>query len=130
MRVNQKLAQWNMLFHSRFGSVSYWFCFILVRWLYCEREANSETDVQLIILQRDGRDYILYTFSLEKEKITTECYFLPIPSFLALHYLQLLAWGGGTPYNGPCGEAPPERGIFFTLQVYERIGNIFFHSSV
>ena len=29
---------------------------------------------------------------------------------------------GGTPYNGLYGEAPPERGNFFTLQVYERVG--------
>lgn len=31
--------------------------------------------------------------------------------------------GGGTPYNGLYGEAPPERGTFFTLQVYERVRN-------
>ena len=30
--------------------------------------------------------------------------------------------GEGTPYNGPYGEAPPERGTFFRLQVYERVG--------
>ena len=32
--------------------------------------------------------------------------------------------GGGwrTSYNGLYGEAPPERGTFFTLQVYERVG--------
>ena len=29
---------------------------------------------------------------------------------------------GGTPNNGLHGEAPPERGTFFTLQVYERVG--------
>ena len=29
---------------------------------------------------------------------------------------------GGTPYNGLYREAPPERGIFFGLQVYERVG--------
>ena len=29
---------------------------------------------------------------------------------------------GGTPYNGLYGEAPPKRGIFFRLQVYERVG--------
>ena len=28
----------------------------------------------------------------------------------------------GTPYNGLYGEAPPERGIFFRRQVYERVG--------
>ena len=31
---------------------------------------------------------------------------------------------GGTPYNGLYGEAAPERGIFFRLQVYERVGNL------
>ena len=30
--------------------------------------------------------------------------------------------GGGTLYNGLYGEAPPERGIFFRLQLYEREG--------
>ena len=29
---------------------------------------------------------------------------------------------GGTPYNGLYGEAPPEMGSFFRLQVYEKIG--------
>ena len=27
-----------------------------------------------------------------------------------------------TLYNGPYGEAPPARGIFLRLQVYERVG--------
>ena len=30
--------------------------------------------------------------------------------------------GGGTPYDGRYGEAPPERGTFFRLQVHERVG--------
>ena len=30
--------------------------------------------------------------------------------------------GGGTPYNGLYGEAPPERGTFFRLQVYKGVG--------
>ena len=29
---------------------------------------------------------------------------------------------GGPPYNGLYGEAPPERGTFLRLQVYEREG--------
>ena len=29
--------------------------------------------------------------------------------------------GGGAPYNGLYGEDPPERGTFFTPQVYERV---------
>ena len=42
-----------------------------------------------------------------------------------------LLWGtmpvGGTPYNGPYREAPPERATFFRLQVYiknYRLGNL------
>ena len=31
--------------------------------------------------------------------------------------------GGGTPYNGLYGEAPPERGTLFRLQVYKRAGS-------
>ena len=30
--------------------------------------------------------------------------------------------GGATRYDGLYGEAPPERGTFFRLQVYERVG--------
>jgi len=30
--------------------------------------------------------------------------------------------GWGTPYNGPCREALPERGNFFRLQVSKRVG--------
>ena len=30
--------------------------------------------------------------------------------------------GGGTPYNGLYGEATPERGTFFRLQVHKRVG--------
>ena len=30
--------------------------------------------------------------------------------------------GGGTPYRGQNGEAPPEWGTFFRLQAYERVG--------
>ena len=29
---------------------------------------------------------------------------------------------GYSQYNGLYGEAPPERGVFFRLQVYERVG--------
>ena len=38
------------------------------------------------------------------------------------HFLAFYAGGRGTPYNGLYGEAPPERGIFFRLQVYKRVG--------
>ena len=35
---------------------------------------------------------------------------------------SLLDLRADTPYNGLYGEAPPERGTFLTLQVYERVG--------
>ena len=35
---------------------------------------------------------------------------------------QTRGGGGGTPHNGPYGEAPPERVTFFWPQVYERVG--------
>ena len=30
--------------------------------------------------------------------------------------------GGGTLFNGLCGKVSPERGIFFRLEVYKRVG--------
>ena len=47
-----------------------------------------------------------------------------------LHLNILIEWfppgvgGGGTPYNGLYGEASPERGTFFRLQVYKRVGKL------
>ena len=38
------------------------------------------------------------------------------------HSTWLKSQGGRSPYDGPYGEALPERGIFFMLQVYERVG--------
>ena len=35
---------------------------------------------------------------------------------------ELQAGGGGTPYNGLYGNAPPKRSTFFKPQVYERVG--------
>ena len=39
-------------------------------------------------------------------------------------------WGVGTPYDGLHGEAPSERGTFFRLRVYERIGILLVEVSV
>ena len=36
--------------------------------------------------------------------------------------LKALSVPWGTPYNGLYWEAPPERGTFFRLQVYKRVG--------
>ena len=35
---------------------------------------------------------------------------------------DLYTYPRGIPYNGLYGEAPPERGTSFRLQVYERVG--------
>ena len=37
-------------------------------------------------------------------------------------YIYVTLHPRGTPYNALYGEAPPERGTFFRLQVYERVG--------
>ena len=42
--------------------------------------------------------------------------------YKATKYNRVSARGGGSSCNGLYGEAPPERGTFFTLQVYERVG--------
>ena len=40
------------------------------------------------------------------------------PTNWPLLAIESLVAPGGTPYNGLYGEAPPERGTFFRLQVY------------
>ena len=38
---------------------------------------------------------------------------------------MIICGGGGvTPYGGLYGEAPPERGAFYKLAVYKRVGKI------
>ena len=38
------------------------------------------------------------------------------------HVMSPEGGGGGTPYNELYGEALPEMGIFFRLEVYKRVG--------
>ena len=45
-----------------------------------------------------------------------------LPFLMGSATSELSPGGGGTPYNGLYGEAPPERGTFFRLQVYKRVG--------
>ena len=45
-----------------------------------------------------------------------------IENFKLLVLKVVMAGGGGTSYNGLYGEAPHERGTFFRLQVYKRVG--------
>ena len=54
------------------------------------------------------------------------CFVVWTPFIFCSDWSPLPGVGGGdTPYNGLYGEAPPERGTFFRLQVYERVGIIF-----
>ena len=52
--------------------------------------------------------------------------FKPIMWDIEMHHVRTfflcVASPGGAPYNGLYGEAPPERGTFFRLQVYKRVG--------
>ena len=57
------------------------------------------------------------------ESLPGQVYPVHQDSIIRLLNLLVVAWGvGGTPYDSLYGEAPPERGIFFRLQVYERVG--------
>ena len=62
----------------------------------------------------------------EDERCILEPHFVPHSLARPMGPLQLvshvLQTRGGTPYNGLYGEAPPERGTFFRLQVYKRVG--------
>ena len=49
--------------------------------------------------------------------------FLPLTPF-SPETEYSLPGGGAAPYNGLYGEATPENGIFFRLQVYERVGTL------
>ena len=48
--------------------------------------------------------------------------FLGIQNNLKIRVPAYPGPGGGTPHNGLYGEAPFERGTFFRLQVYKRLG--------
>lgn len=50
------------------------------------------------------------------------CFFVNIIAEQTPAVFQQTIASGGTPYNGLYGEALPERGTFFRLQVHERVG--------
>ena len=63
--------------------------------------------------------HFLYKSNLKGWKTS----FIPLTPFSPETEYSLRG-GGGTPYNGLYGEAPPERSIFFRLQVYKRVGTL------
>ena len=60
------------------------------------------------------RQYLIFIF-LSFSGSTREEFGRGIPLWARLDF------PGGTPYNCLYGEAPPERGAFFTRQVYKRV---------
>ena len=58
--------------------------------------------------------------------LSTRNRWIPLLPRLHLKLLSRPEGGGGYRYDSLYGEAPPERGIFFRLQVYERVGNSLF----
>ena len=61
-----------------------------------------------------------FTFTVRFLKLTKTRKLLG--TFYFIQKRMLWPGGGGTPYNGLYGKAPPERGTFFRLQVYKRVG--------
>ena len=53
---------------------------------------------------------------------SVELYFLYLNTQNRIVGLNGGHYRGGTPYNGLYGEVPPERGTFFRLEVYKRVG--------
>ena len=65
-------------------------------------------------------DVIDYIYDIHGHLITQRNQ--DLPSHGALQRYAEGQGPGGTPYNGLYWEAPPKRGTFFRLQVYERVG--------
>ena len=57
--------------------------------------------------------------------VVVACVYVPSCKINRSHY-KVKGWfittGGEPPYNGLYGGAPPERGTFFKLEVYKRVG--------
>ena len=56
--------------------------------------------------------------------VTTRIWFKRIHTYALTAFITGDRGERGTPYNGLYGEAPPEWGTFFRLQVYERVGSL------
>ena len=64
---------------------------------------------------------MLFGFISQRVSGVREAYLRPVPLHLWL-VVHISYPGGDNAYDGLYGQAPPERGIFFRLQVYERGG--------
>ena len=67
----------------------------------------------------------VYPVALPWESVLTSeelLFWLLTPAFSVTCIGDIFRGGGGTPYNGLYGEAPPEKGTIFRLQVYKRVG--------
>ena len=65
---------------------------------------------------------LLYAIFTTKVKVLLIMNKLPKKESCYFHARGVEGGKRSTPYNGLYGEAPPERGTFFGLQVYKRVG--------
>ena len=80
------------------------FCYMWIEYLFC----FGEMSFCLCKFRNSGKfgDYLVDSV-LKIEKVK---------------FVRILGgWGGGTRHNGLHGDAPPQRGTFFRLQVYDRL---------
>ena len=77
-------------------------------------------------MENDLLNFIFYLNNLHPTIKFTSSHSSTSISFLhvqvSLNQFGVVPGGGGTPYHGLYGEAPPERGTFLRFQVYKRVG--------
>ena len=87
------------------------------------RSAESVHWLNVIVKKNHAHRWAFHF--LYKSNLRVEDEFYPLNTLLTRNRIFTTGeGGGGTPYNGLYGEAPPERGIFFRLQVYKRVGTL------
>ena len=70
--------------------------------------------------------FVTFYFSTKyscRSSVTTfkSCYLAKKTQVSKIGRIQPVFPGGGSPYKGLYGEAPPKRGTFFTLEIYKRV---------
>ena len=82
---------------------------------------GNKTLLITCILSSQGLVRFVYD-NAEKLKLLTQIYSFLIEINGLQRFDSILMGVGRTPYNGLYGEAPPERGTLFRLEVYKRVG--------
>ena len=64
----------------------------------------------------------LHVFKWERNSVSSTWFKAWLIKKWTTGLLRIKKTRGGTPYDGLYGETPPERGTFFRLRVYDRVG--------